>query len=130
MNTQLQISKHCYLQTANTEQQTRNTKWNYGIETYSKMMKCRSESRIANQTTTSSNRQNNEEEALTEPVKNVCSFNNYKHQTYNRSNRQTREEEALTKQVNNVCSFNGGTRMKQTLFVELAVDKQDSANSL
>jgi hypothetical protein len=45
------------------------------METYSKMMKCRSTGQIANATTTSNNRQTNEEEALTELVNNVCSFN-------------------------------------------------------
>jgi hypothetical protein len=45
------------------------------METYSETMKGRSAGRIVNQTTTSSNRRTNEEEALTEPVNNVCSFN-------------------------------------------------------
>jgi hypothetical protein len=62
-------------------------------------MKCRSAGRIASETTTSNNRETNEEEALTEPV-------------------------------NNVSSFNGRTRMKHTMAIELAVDKQDCANSL
>jgi hypothetical protein len=85
---------------------------------------------MPSETTTSSNRQTNEEEALTEPVNNVCSFNDYEDETYNGNNRQTNEEEALTEPTNNVCSFNGRTRMKHTMFVELAVDKQDCANSL
>jgi hypothetical protein len=54
-------------------------------------MKCRSAGRIASETTTSNNRETNEEEALTEPVNNVCSFNDYeialqrqnKDETYN-----------------------------------------------
>jgi hypothetical protein len=92
-------------------------------------MKCRSAGRIASETTTSNNRETNEEEALTEPVNNVCSFNDYEDETYNGSNRQTNEEEAV-EPVNNVCSFNGRTRMKHTMAIELAVDKQDCANSL
>jgi hypothetical protein len=64
----LEISKHSYLQTANIEQQTRNRKLNYGMETYFETMKDRSSGRIVNQTTSSSNnRRTNEEEALTEP---------------------------------------------------------------
>jgi hypothetical protein len=59
-------------------------------------MKCRSAGRIASEETTS-------------------------------SNRETNEEEALTKLVNNVSSFNGRTRMKHTMAIELAVDKQDCA---
>jgi hypothetical protein len=46
------------------------------METYSEMMKVRSAGQIVNQTTTtSSNRRTGEEEALIEPVNNVCSFN-------------------------------------------------------
>jgi hypothetical protein len=46
------------------------------METYSEMMKGIIPCRIANQTTTTSNnRRTNEEEALTEPINNVCSFN-------------------------------------------------------
>jgi hypothetical protein len=46
------------------------------METYSETMKGRSAGRIVNQTTTTnSNRQTNEEEALIEPINNVCSFN-------------------------------------------------------
>jgi hypothetical protein len=72
----VEIRKHSYLQIANTEQQIRNRKLNYGMETYSETMKGRSSGRIVNQTTTkNSNRQTREEEALTEPVNNVCSFN-------------------------------------------------------
>jgi hypothetical protein len=85
---------------------------------------------MSSETTTRSNQQTNEEEALTKPVNNVCSFNDYDDETYNGINRQTIEEESLTKTTNNVCSFNGRTRMKHKMFVELAVDKQDCANSL
>jgi hypothetical protein len=45
------------------------------METYSETMKCKSASGIVNKTTTSNNRRTNEEEALTEPVNNVCIFN-------------------------------------------------------
>jgi hypothetical protein len=45
------------------------------METYSEMMKGRSIGRIVNKTTTSSNQRTNEEEALTELVNNVFSFN-------------------------------------------------------
>jgi hypothetical protein len=45
------------------------------METYSETTKCRSAGRIENETTTTNNRRTNEEEALTEPVNNVCSFN-------------------------------------------------------
>jgi hypothetical protein len=38
------------------------------------MMKGRSAGQIVNQTTTSSNRRTNEEEAVTKPINNVCSF--------------------------------------------------------
>jgi len=48
------------------------------METYSETMKGKSAGRIVNQTTTSSNRQTSEEEELTEPVNNVCSFNDDK----------------------------------------------------
>jgi hypothetical protein len=65
----LQINKHSYFQTANTEQQTRNTKWNYGIKTYSKMMKLRNTGQIVSETTKNNNRETDEEEPLTEPVK-------------------------------------------------------------
>jgi hypothetical protein len=46
------------------------------METYSKMMKGRSVDQIVNQTTTTSkNRRTTEEEALNEPINNVCHFN-------------------------------------------------------
>jgi hypothetical protein len=45
------------------------------METYSEATKCRSAGQIENETTTSSNRRINEEEALTEPTNNVYSFN-------------------------------------------------------
>jgi hypothetical protein len=46
------------------------------METFSQTMKVRSLGRIVNQTTTTTNNQRtNEEEALTELVNNVCSFN-------------------------------------------------------
>jgi len=83
-------------------------------------MKCRSTGQTASKTTTSSNRQTIEEEALTKPLNNVCSFNDYEVETYNGSNRQINEEEVVTKPVNNVCSFNGRTRMKHTMAIELA----------
>jgi hypothetical protein len=47
------------------------------METYSEMMKGKSTGRIVNQTTTSNNRRTNEEEALAEPINNVCSFNDH-----------------------------------------------------
>ena len=93
------------------------------------MTKCRSADRIASETTKNNNQETNEEEPLTEPVNNVSSFNDYEDETYNGSNQQTNEEEAITKPINNVCSFNGRTRMKHTMSIELAVDKQVQIHS-
>jgi hypothetical protein len=46
-------------------------------------------------------------------------------ETTTTGNQETNEEESLTEPVNNVSSFNGKTRMKHTIAIELAADKQD-----
>ena len=64
------------------------------METYSEMMKGRRTGRIVNQTTISSNRRTSEEEALIEPVNNVCSFNDNEIATEAQKEPKTYDEHA------------------------------------